>query len=140
MKFELEFGNVPPSQNKRRGEHWAVTRRRKAQLQSDFFTAMLAAKVPKPLAHVHATARIRLPKNRRRDEGNYRDAIEKALGDALQLQWLRDDTPEYFTFGEVTFEEPGKARMVVVLEVVLACPRCGYEEGTRDGCCSNQDL
>lgn len=116
-RHELELPSVPPSQNTRRGEHWAATRRRKAQLQADFFILLTQAKLPK-LSKVHATASIRLPKNRRRDEGNYRDALEKALGDALQLQWLPDDTPEHFTFGAVVFEEEtGAPRTRITLEV-----------------------
>lgn len=120
MIVELEFGNVPPSINTRRGEHWAKTRKRKQDWQDWFFLALLEQKVPK-LKKVHATAAIRLPRSRRRDEGNYRDVLEKALGDALQLQWLADDTPEFFTFGEVTFDkEPGRSRTIVRLECEVA--------------------
>lgn len=116
MNVRLEFGNVPPSVNRRRGEHWSKTRKRKQEWQDWFFIALMEQKLPK-LARVHATAEITLPKNRRRDEGNYRDVLEKALGDALQLQWLPDDTPEFFTFGEVTFNpESGKAKLVVTLD------------------------
>jgi hypothetical protein len=115
-RYELLIGRAPVSQNKRRGEHWATTRRNKQQWMDDFFIALLEAKVPKDIRRAHATAVIRLPKNRRRDEGNFRDVLEKALGDALQLQWLDDDTPDYFTFGAVTFEQ-GAAQTVVTLEV-----------------------
>jgi hypothetical protein len=119
--YKLELPYVPPSQNQRRGEHWAKTRARKKKLQDDLFVLMLAEKLPKGLTRVHATASIRLPQNRRRDEGNYRDALEKALGDALQLQWLPDDTPEFFTFGALTFEEEtGAARTTITLEVERA--------------------
>lgn len=120
MIVELEFREVPPSQNTRRGEHWAKTRRRKQVWQDYFFIAMMEQRIPK-LARVHATAEITLPKNRRRDEGNYRDVLEKALGDALQLQWLPDDTPEFFTFGEVTFSpESGTTRLLVTLDCEVA--------------------
>jgi hypothetical protein len=103
---------VPVSVNKTRGEHWQVTRRRKRQLQAQLVLLMLAAGVPRPVPgdRIHATARIVHPTNRRRDEGNYRAAMEKALGDALAPhnpdvlhRWLSDDTPEHFTFGAITF-------------------------------------
>lgn len=116
--YELELHDAPKSINAQsRGSHWPFTRE-KQKWQSMFFIALSAAKVPKGLAKVHATAVLRFPQKRRRDEGNYRAMLEKALGDALQLQWLPDDTPEHFTFGEVTFDdERGKLRTVVTLEV-----------------------
>lgn len=117
MKYELELPYAPPSQNKRRGEHWGTTRRRKAQIEGDLMKLLLLQRVPRLNGlKVHATAVVRLPKNRRRDEGNYRDVLEKALGDTLQLHGLDDDTPDYFTFGEITFDQ-GQAQTTITLEV-----------------------
>ena len=49
---------------------------------------------------------LRFPARRRRDSGNYRVMLEKALGDALvEGGWLPDDTPEHYEFGGVTFTE-----------------------------------
>lgn len=92
----------------------------KRTLQADLVRLLLAAGVPQPIpgGRVRATAELLFPAPRRRDEGNYRDSLEKALGDALspaptkeervlglkpQHVWLADDTPEHFTFGAVTF-------------------------------------
>ena len=139
-KFELELGNVPPSQNTRRGEHWSKTRKRKSDLQGDLMIVLLHQKVPKKLVRVHATAVITLPKNRRRDEGNYRDVIEKALGDTLQLGWLPDDTPDYFTFGEITFEQ-GKERLVIKLDVETGqklCLNCNMDACEGGAYCCDQ--
>jgi hypothetical protein len=95
--------------------------RRKRQTQGILAQLLLAADVPRPIPGAHARASAELlfpPPARRRDEGNYRTALEKALGDALApaptaeeralglapvFVWLPDDTPEHFTFGAVTF-------------------------------------
>lgn len=95
--------------------------RAKRALQRDLTDLLAAAGVPRPIPgdRVRATADVLMPTARRRDEGNYRTALEKALGDALgpPVQsaeeraygippaegYLPDDTPEHFTFGAVTF-------------------------------------
>lgn len=90
----------------------------KKALEADLARLLLAAGVPRPIpgGRVRATARILTPKARRRDEGNFRAPLEKALGDALSpfdrespFRWLDDDQPPAFTFGAVTFgqTEPG---------------------------------
>lgn len=79
--------------------------------------ALLAARVPKPLPPVRASAVLRFSSKRKRDEGNFRSVLEKALGDALQLGWLEDDTPEFFTFGDLSFdEETGTPLTKIVIE------------------------
>lgn len=102
----------PASMNHRPGAHWTARHRRKRQAEGELAMLLLAAGVPRPIpgGRVHATAQILFPTVRRRDEGNYRTALEKALGDALAphdpehpFRWLPDDTPEHFTFGAVTF-------------------------------------
>lgn len=117
--------SVPPSVNATRGEHWTKTRRRKRRLQAELAILLLHAELPRPIPgdRVHATAVIVHPVERRRDEGNFRAALEKALGDALSPhdhdalnRWLSDDTPEHFTFGAITFETgPGLPHCDVTL-------------------------
>ncbi len=86
--------------------------------------ALLEARVPKGVGHgrkVRATATLYFKDGRRRDAVNYRTLLEKSLGDALQLGWIEDDTPDDFEFGAVRFEkaEKGKPPMTVVrLEVI----------------------
>lgn len=110
---------VPTSVNRTRGEHWSAARRRKQRLQNELRLLLLAEQVPCPIPgdRVHATAVIVHPTRRRRDEGNFRAPLEKALGDALcppagdyADPYLSDDTPEHFTFGTVTFAvDPSRA-------------------------------
>lgn len=119
---------LPPriSVNATRGQHWSKTLRLRRRLTAMLSELLVAAEVPMPIPgdRVHATAVLTFPLDRRRDEGNYRAELEKALGDtlappppkglpagaivALERRWLSDDTPEHFTFGTVTFEhQPG---------------------------------
>lgn len=125
--WTIWLGAVPPSLNRERGAHWSRMRRIKGQWQEDL-GKLLMAEMPRhrtgPIAALHVEAVLRFPpakrgaKTRRRDEGNFRWMLEKALGDALQEGgWLADDTPEYFTFGALTFDpEPGPARTTITLQ------------------------
>lgn len=120
--IELSYDDVPPSLNRMgtRGSHWTVTRT-KTRWQDIFEQLLMASGLERGQGRVRATASLRLPVRRKRDEGNYRWLLEKALGDALvNGRWLLDDTPDYFTFGAVTFEEPGPPRTTVTLEVAVA--------------------
>lgn len=120
---DLEFTppasmNAAPQRSTRGAGH--ARHKAKQALRADLQRLLQAADVPRPIpgARVRATARLLFPTPRRRDEGNYRTALEKALGDALApaptkeerlhgltplFVWLPDDTPEHFTFGSVTF-------------------------------------
>lgn len=104
MIRELIYGDTPPSLNQvgSRGAPWAY-RAAKKRWQATISGLLLESGLPHGLEHVHATAILLFPVDRKRDEGNYRWLLEKALGDALQPTWLDDDTPERFTFGAVTF-------------------------------------
>lgn len=119
MIYTLEIPGTPPSVNQTAHAHWHRYAREKAAWEGNCMIALLVAKVPKKLARVHATAELRFPTRRRRDEGNFRGMLEKALGDALQGGgWLEDDTPEFFTFGELVFSaERGDALTVMRLDV-----------------------
>lgn len=133
----------PASMNKApaSGSRGARMARHKAKrgLEADLSRLLLAAEVPRPIPgdRVRATAELLFPAARRRDEGNYRTALEKALGDALAphdpehpFRWLSDDTPEHFTFGAVTFGltpavsfhhagKPVRRRMAAVCRITL---------------------
>jgi hypothetical protein len=124
---ELELLN-PRSMNRapQRSSRGAGIARHKAKraLEADVAMLLLAANVPRPIpgGRVRATAVVYSPSRRRRDEGNYRTGLEKALGDALAphdreapFRWLDDDQPPAFTFGAVTFElDPGRPARVVI--------------------------
>lgn len=119
--YELSIPDTPPSINAAslgsKGAHMKFHRLKK-KWEGLFVITLLEAKVPRGLHRVHATAVCRFAVNRRRDEGNFRYMLEKALGDALQLNRnLRDDTPEQFTFGGLTFDpERGHPLTTVRLE------------------------
>jgi hypothetical protein len=116
----MHYDDVPPSLNQvgTRG-NFRVVAGHKKRWQKIVTDLLIASGMPRGVAtRVKATASIRMPTRRRRDEGNWRWLIEKCLGDALQLtgkrgepptpahlRWLPDDTPEHYRFGRVIFEE-----------------------------------
>lgn len=98
---------------------WQKQARIKRDIQREIEGELMAWRVPRRLSSVRATALLIFPLERRRDEGNYRSVLEKALGDALTNGgWLVDDTPDHFTFGELEFQvtagEPAVARITLV--------------------------
>lgn len=87
--------------------HWAVGRKHKLQWQGYIALALMEQKVPRRLKRVEATATLRFKQRRRRDEGNHRVLVEKALGDALvEGGWLPDDDSELYSFGRVELMAP----------------------------------
>jgi hypothetical protein len=65
---------------------------------------------------VIVAAHLRFPTKRKRDEGNFRIILEKAMGDALvNGGWLPDDNPEHYVFQHVTIEvDPGRAAQTTI--------------------------
>jgi hypothetical protein len=62
--------------------------------QRAFTDLMADAGLPRPLGKVFAEGQIVFPDRGRRDQGNFKFLIEKALGDALsdpESGWLEDD-------------------------------------------------
>lgn len=99
------LAETPPSLNviAGRGSRWTFSRA-KRRWQSDLGIALMADGLPRGLHRVEVSAVLTFPTRRRRDAGNHRVLVEKALGDALvEGGWLPDDTPEHFDFGAVTF-------------------------------------
>jgi hypothetical protein len=113
----LELPGTPPSYNVTAHAHWQKVRRHKQQWQRDLEIALMAARVPRGLDSVLASGRLEFEQNRRRDEGNFRVILEKALGDALTNGgWLADDTAEQYSFGKVELIAPApRARTLVTL-------------------------
>lgn len=111
----IEWHATPPSLNRsnHRKAHWRWSRA-KADWEKVLALLLLECGSHFPrgdVAFVHADAILRFPIARRRDEGNFRALLEKALGDALQIHWLEDDTGEHFRFGSLFFEpDRGPAR------------------------------
>lgn len=106
------IGDTPPSLNVVAGRRWQWTKA-KRRWQTDLGVLLMAEQLPRGLHRVEASAVLTFPTRRRRDEGNFRALLEKALGDALvEGGWLDDDTPDHFSFGAVTFAL-GAARTTV---------------------------
>jgi hypothetical protein len=113
----LVYDDAPPSLNREAGRHWSSFRRTKQRWQAIFEGLLMASELPRGLESVSATAALRFPVRRPRDEGNFRWLLEKALGDALvRGRWIADDTADRFRTGELSFEEErGPKRTTVLL-------------------------
>ena len=120
-RVSLAIPGTPPSLNQiGYHSHWSVGRKAKRDWEQWLQIALLEQRVPKGLSSVTAQATIRFKQRRRRDEGNHRVLIEKALGDVLvQGGWLSDDTPDLYRFGTVELLAPcEKPETIVVLDYV----------------------
>jgi hypothetical protein len=101
-------GSTLPSINSLFGQTSSRNRtftKAKRKWQTLLGTLLMAEALPRGLSRVEATAVLSFPTRRRRDEGNFRALLEKALGDALvEGGWLADDTADQFRFGAIYFE------------------------------------
>ncbi len=96
--------------------HWSVGRAEKQRWEGFLGIALMEARVPRKLKRVEATAALRFKQQRRRDSGNFRPLIEKALGDILVSGgWLEDDTADLYRFGEVELFAPCKRPETIVV-------------------------
>lgn len=100
--------------------HWTVGRAEKRRWEGFLGIALMEQGVPRKLKHVEARATLRFKQRRRRDLGNFRPLLEKALGDVLVSgDWLPDDTADLYRFGEVELFAPCKRpETIVVLDYV----------------------
>lgn len=101
---------------------WKARHYGKKALQRELESYLMVHGVPRGCVSAVASAELRFPTKRRRDEGNYREPLEKALGDALvNGGWLPDDTPEHYRFERLEFvDEPGAAYTRISLMVSLS--------------------
>lgn len=116
VAFTLD--GTPPSLNKHMYANWRRTHKVKKEWQSLFGWALSLSPLTKipvrieqaigPVEHllkraIYVEATLGFSVQRRRDEGNYRWIIEKALGDALVAGgYLVDDTGDEFSVGRVS--------------------------------------
>lgn len=116
MQAQLCIPGTPPSFNAvGLHSHWTVGRKHKRQWQEWLSIALMEQAVPRGLVSVTASATLQFKQRRRRDEGNFRVILEKALGDALvEGSWLADDTTEHYRFGAVELEAPRPEPMTIV--------------------------
>ncbi len=119
MNFRLELDETPPSLNRYAGGPRGPYFRAKKEWQQQLGTALMAAGVPRGLSKVTATATLTFPVRRRRDEGNLRMVLEKALGDILvEGGWLADDVEGAFEFSKLTIA-PERGDSATVIELVV---------------------
>lgn len=113
----LELPLVPKSYNSTRYAPWYVSRAANEELKQTIGFALMEMGGERGRASVKASALLIFPTRRRRDEGNFRTPLEKALGDALvEGRWIEDDTPDRYSFGAVAFSnERGAAQTVLTL-------------------------
>lgn len=119
----VAYDDVPPSMNSTASGYkgnWRAGAQTKKRWEGIFATLFLAVRLPRGLTRVEATATLRFPQKRRRDEGNFRMVIEKALGDALVAGgWLADDDASRFSFRQLEFEDergPKRTRVTLTFE------------------------
>lgn len=69
-----------------------------------FVDLLVAAGLPRPVGYVQVTGVCCFPTRARRDQGNYRFMLEKAMGDALvEGRWLEDDDWSRYEFGNLSY-------------------------------------
>lgn len=113
----VTWGDVPPSLNAEGRSHPKAQHRIKKDMQEQLEVLLMSCGLPRDLNRVEAWAEMRFPTRKRRDEGNFRWMLEKALGDALTNgRWLADDTADQYRFYLVKFDpEPGRKRTILTL-------------------------
>lgn len=102
----LRIPDTPQSLNVvgQRGS-WQATHYAKKRWQAIIEKYLMMARLPRPLPHfLKVSAVMVFPTLHRRDAGNFKSPLEKALGDALvNGGWIVDDTPRWWEFKEFEF-------------------------------------
>jgi hypothetical protein len=106
--LSIAVEDVPPSLNAfGSGNRWRFITEKK-KWQHALVGALVEADAPRGLSKVRVEGKITFPDRRRRDQGNYRFMVEKALGDALTaIGVLEDDDWSRYSFGglEAAYEK-----------------------------------
>lgn len=82
---------------------------------------LVVSDLPKGLLRVMAEGEATFPTRQRRDQGNFRFLLEKALGDALvEGGWLADDDWDRYEFGNLvaSYEKGTSATRIVIFPTV----------------------
>lgn len=116
-KIHADHLGAPPSLNVLgSGSQWAYIAMKKAW-EELLGSQLEMAGLPKGLSHVLVEGQCTFPDRHRRDQGNHRFMIEKALGDALVAGgWLIDDDWTRYEFGGLAaIYEKGVSRTRLVV-------------------------
>lgn len=99
-KTHIGHAGAPPSMNILGSGNRFVYQAHKKAWQEALTVLLERADLPRPLQRIVAEGEATFPDRRKRDEGNHRFFLEKALGDALTAGgWLPSDSWEYYRFG-----------------------------------------
>lgn len=108
----IEVQDCPPSLNALAKSPWPyITAKRR-------WHALLTPKVEGlgPWLSVQVEGQITFPDRRKRDQGNHRFMLEKALGDVLQVVGaLRDDDWDSYRFGDLAYRYEKGVRLTRLL-------------------------
>lgn len=101
-KADRSHMGQPPSVNPLGSGDMRAYQDQKKRWQSLLIDLLSATDLPRHLAHVLVEGEATFPTRQRRDQGNHRFMLEKALGDALvEGGWLADDDWTRFEFGNL---------------------------------------
>jgi hypothetical protein len=120
-RYAAQHLGAPPSLNEGgSGMDRMAFQSLKKAWQAAFMVELKASGLPRDLAAVQVEARVGFATRAKRDEGNHRWMIEKALGDALvEGGWLPDDCfypVRRYSFGNLEGEHsPGRSWLELLL-------------------------
>lgn len=99
-KTHPDHHGYPPSLNVLGDGNRFAYRNMKEGWEERFAELLTETELPRPVARIVVEGVITFPDRRRRDQGNHRFLLEKALGDALVAGgWLEDDAWDQYEFG-----------------------------------------
>lgn len=116
-RTHADHQGAPPSMRILGSGNQFVYQAVKQTWQELLIRAMEAADLPRPLERIVAEGEVTFPDRRKRDQGNHRFFLEKALGDALTAGgWLVDDDWARYEFGGLSaVYEPQASRTRLIL-------------------------
>jgi hypothetical protein len=102
LKADRSHMGQPPSVNPLGSGDMRAYQDQKKRWQALLIDLLAASGLPRHLERVLVEGEATFPTRVRRDQGNHRFLIEKALGDALvEGRWLRDDSWDFYSFGNL---------------------------------------
>lgn len=116
-KTHRDHQGAPPSMNFLGSGNQFAYQAQKKVWQEILIEQLERSDVARPLVRVVVEGEVTFPDRRKRDQGNHRFFLEKALGDALvEGGWLEDDDWERYEFGGLSARlEKGVSRTRLLL-------------------------
>jgi hypothetical protein len=116
-KTAILHAGAPPSMNLLGSGNQFAYQAHKSAWQEALIELLEEADLPRPVARIVAEGEVTFPDRRKRDQGNHRFFVEKALGDALVTGgWLEDDDWTRYEFGGLAaMYEKGVSRTRLML-------------------------